>query len=103
MLHVWLKEHVTLDSWAKRFRLSNSTVRTTEDQHDPSLPLQEKVSAAILEAETEFAAQAAAFRTPRKRKTRETDEFVLTKDSLSLYKRQAWAHEFVELDSNAKI
>jgi hypothetical protein len=27
----------------------------------------------------------------------------LTKDSLSLYKCQAWAHEFVELDSNAKI
>jgi hypothetical protein len=103
LLHDWLEEHVTLDSWAERFRLSISTVRTTEDQQDPSLLSQEKVSAAILEAETKFAAQAAAFCTPRKRKTRETDEIVLTKDSLSLYKRQAWAHEFVELDSNAKI
>jgi hypothetical protein len=103
LLYDWLEEQVTLDSWAERFRLANSTMRTTQDQQDTSFPPQERVSAAILEAETEFAAQAAAFRTPRKRKTRETDEIVLVNESLSLHKRQAWEHDFLDLDASAKI
>jgi hypothetical protein len=54
LLYVWLEEHVALDAWAERFRLAKSTVRPTEDQQDPNLPPQERVSAAILEAETEL-------------------------------------------------
>jgi hypothetical protein len=103
LLHDWLEEQVTLDSWAERFRLANATMRTTGGQQDPNPPPQERVSAAILEAETEFAAQAAAFRTPRKRKTRETEELVPVDDSPALYKRQAWEHDFLELNPDEKI
>jgi hypothetical protein len=56
LLYVWLEEHVALDTWAEHFRLAKSTVIPTEDQQDSNLPPQERVSAAILEAETEFAA-----------------------------------------------
>jgi hypothetical protein len=103
LLQVWLEEHVTLDSWAERFRLAKSTIRSPDDPQDTSLPPQERVSAAILEAETQFAAQAAAFRTPRKRKTPDQDEPVVASDAMSHYKRQAWEHDFLELETSEKI
>jgi hypothetical protein len=101
--YVWLEEHIALDTWAERFRLEKSTVRPTQDQQDPNLPPQERVSAAILEAETEFAAQAAAFRTLRKRKTREEEEFLVIKDGIPHYKRQAWEQDFLDLEAAEKI